>query len=364
MKCTRLFTSLLLAAAALASSCDTVFTDVYDEVSRPKLYVWGSFTAMGSASRAGFAELDLESGKPTDNDSTFTTNLLPVIRDNMVYHFVGAGALSASILETGTLLWTVTTDGNIMAIAANEDFIFIGGSYLNLEGQPMNDLTRVRRDTGVVLPQPIAINGYVSAMTLAGNTLYLGGSFTLLDGTEARNQIAAIDARTGALKSWYPLNGTNSPPDRMWISGNTLYVGGGFALIGGKTRNRIAAVDLESGEVLPFNPDLGGAGNVTDCTFTSDTVYMVGGFSTIGGVSHNGIAAVDRSSGALRSWYPAVSSVSTIVEHDGNIYVGGGFNAINGVTRNNLAAFDGVSGNLLSWNPNASNAISFMVLQK
>jgi hypothetical protein len=363
MRTKRLLTTVILASAALTTSCDTVFTDVYDEVSRPKLYVFGSFTAMGSVNRAGFAELDLASGKPTDNDSTFVANYLPVIRDSVVYHIVGAAGLSASSLETGALLWTVATDGSISMIAANEDYIFIGGSYSNLEGQAMNDLTRVRRDTGAVLPQPIVINGYVSAMALAGNTLYIAGSFTLLDSTEARNQIAAIDARTGALKSWYPTNGVDSPPDRMWISGNTLYVSGGFSQIGGKTRNRMAAVDCVTAEVLSFNPNIAG-GNVTDCAFTDDTIYIAGNFTTVGSSLRGGIAAVNRTSGALHAWYPAINSNNAIVADEGKVYVGGGFTAINGVSRNYLAAFDGVSGNLLSWNPNAQANVSYMILLK
>jgi trimeric autotransporter adhesin len=46
-------------------------------------------------------------------------------------------------------------------------------------------------------------NGRVNAVAYLGGTIYLGGSFTEVEGT-TRNRLAACDAATGNLLGWNP----------------------------------------------------------------------------------------------------------------------------------------------------------------
>src|SRR5215218_5608978 len=57
-------------------------------------------------------------------------------------------------------------------------------------------------------PDTVGANGRVSDILVSGDTIYLAGSFTQItdkDGTTyQRNNLAAVDANTGAVTAWDP----------------------------------------------------------------------------------------------------------------------------------------------------------------
>lgn len=62
-------------------------------------------------------------------------------------------------------------------------------------------------------------------MLANGSTLYVGGWFTTI-GVLTRRSAAEIDASTGIATAWDP-NG-QGPVYTMVVSGESMYVGGGF----------------------------------------------------------------------------------------------------------------------------------------
>ncbi|MFO1372338.1 MAG: PQQ-binding-like beta-propeller repeat protein [Candidatus Competibacteraceae bacterium] len=67
------------------------------------------------------------------------------------------------------------------------------------------------------------LGGWVYALVVSGNTVYVGGEFDSIGG-QARNHLAALDANTGAATAWNP------SPDgyrvsTLAIAGNTVYAG-------------------------------------------------------------------------------------------------------------------------------------------
>jgi len=361
MKYKRFFTMILVAAAGFMASCDTVFTDVYDEVSRPRLYVFGGFTHMNGIMRSGFAELDLESGKLAGAESVFTVgSAQPVLYRDTLYYEAG-GTLYASDFDTGAIRWTVIASSTIYTIVVNEDTVFIGGAFFTVDGQPREYFAQVRRDTGAVLPQLVGgLDNSVNALALSGDTLFLGGYFLTIDG-QTRNRLAAVDIRSGDLKSWNP--GADGYVGMLYVVGTTVYFTGGFGTIAGNARNSIAAVDAQSGALLPFNANITG-GSATLCAFSNDTIYITGP-GTIGGKVRSSLAAVDRTTGALRRWAPTPQSIPTsIVYNSGKVYMGGTFTTMNGVTRNYLAAVDGDLGELLGWYPIADSQVNYVILDR
>ena len=80
-------------------------------------------------------------------------------------------------------------------------------------------------------------NGRVNAVVYLGGTVYLGGSFTQVDG-QTRNRLAACDAATGNLLPWNP--NANGVVRALKVSpaGTRVYVGGDFSAVGGAARAR------------------------------------------------------------------------------------------------------------------------------
>ena len=96
-------------------------------------------------------------------------------------------------------------------------------------------------------------NNTVRDMIVVGNTAYIGGSFTALTSangatTVTRNHVAAIDMTTGNVLPWNPnVNGTVYS---ILPAGNTVYLGGSFTTVGGATHKNIAEVDNTTGAVV------------------------------------------------------------------------------------------------------------------
>jgi hypothetical protein len=128
-----------------------------------------------------------------------------------------------------------------------------------------------------------------AALGVTGQTVYLGRAFhgpNSIDGTMARNYAAAVDAITGTSTGWNPnLNGYMYA---VGVAGQTVYLGGLFGTAGGQPRLDAAAVDAGSGAVSTWNPQLGDGGDgssvsVDALALDGSTVYLGGYFTTADG---------------------------------------------------------------------------------
>ena len=199
---------------------------------------------------------------------------------------------------------------------------------------------------------------YVYGMYLDGSTLYIVGNFTGVNST-TRNGIAAVDATTGSLLSWYPtggLAGTGFVANSIIKFGANLYIGGTFTSIGGVTRTGLAAVDTSGTVITEFNPVLSTSAAVKTITTDGTNIYFGGTFTTVAATTRNNVAAVDTS-GSLLAWNPNANTTVNTIVYDGTslMYLGGVFTQVQATTRNRLAAVDiTTSATLQTWNPNAN----------
>ena len=177
-------------------------------------------------------------------------------------------------------------------------------------------------------------DGRVDAMDFRGTTLYIGGSFThVVDRSgvsRARGGLAAINTASCDLTGWTANADANV--SSLVVSGTKVYVGGSFTHINGDTRNRLAALDASTADVLAFNPNIDKP--VTALVASATRLYVGGLFNRVGGVSRSKLAGFELSSENLNgAWQPKANGrVDTLaLGADGeDVYVGGSFTTLNG----------------------------------
>jgi len=146
----------------------------------------------------------------------------------------------------------------------------------------------------------------VTAIVEADGIAYLGGEFTKMvrGGSRAsRGYLAAIDSRTGGLRSWNPK--ANKKVFAMELSADrrSVYVGGDITSIGGRWVSKLAKIDLATGKLdKTFRPAV--KGRVLGLALHGNRLYVSGGFLSVGGQPRPKLAAVDPHTGAVLPWTP------------------------------------------------------------
>ncbi|MFA6980350.1 MAG: hypothetical protein WC209_13600 [Ignavibacteriaceae bacterium] len=276
--------------------------------------------------------------------------------------------LAAVDVNTGTLLsWdpNISTTGEYAsALAVSGSTVYVGGYITSIGGQSRTHLAAVDATTGAVSSWQANTNYGVATLAISGNTLYVGGYFSQIGGAAAgdtlRNNLAALDATTGSVLPWNPNSGGSVYA--LALSGSTVYVGGSFSTIDGQTRNQIAALDASTGNATAWNPNANLA-LVKSLAVSGSTVYAGGNFTQIGSTPRNYIAAISTAdTGSVTSWDPNITGaispeVDAIVVNGSTVYVGGLFGQVGASTRVNVAAIDASTGSATSWNPSADGSV-------
>lgn len=240
------------------------------------------------------------------------------------------------------VIWAVTPDGN--------GGWFIGGNFNQVGGLTRNRLAQIS-STGEVTAfnSTGTTNGRITSLKVSGNTLVVGGEFTVING-QSRSRLASFTISTGEINPWNP-----APNDAVYaleISGGIVYVGGAFTSIGVgfPIRNRIAAVDLTTAVATSWDPNANAP--VRAMVLSGSTLYVAGGFSSIGGQSRDYLAAIDSSTGLATPWNPSPDGLINAFASSGTtLFAGGLFSQMAGQARTNLCSFDLITGNLTTWNP-------------
>ncbi len=332
------------------------------------VYVGGTFTTIGGASRTNLAAIDASSGLATawkaGADSSVSTLTVSANRVYATGYFSTGQSqqyqyIAAFDVSTGALInWNPKPDShNIYALSVVGTTVYVVGSFANIGGRPRNHLAALDANTGLATDwNPInEDNGQIYAIAASDTKVYVGGYFSHF-GQQQRNNLAAVDTATGIVKPWNP--GANNWVVTLAINGKTLYAGGMFTQIGGLTRNRIAAIDTATGIPTSWNPNASGqvgfSSGVLAIAVNNGMVYAGGDFTNIGGQARNFIAALDANTGnAITTWDQANNTVNAIAVKGGTIYLGGAFTQIGNQARSALGAIDANSGKVNNWNPDA-----------
>ncbi|EMN89488.1 PQQ-like domain protein [Leptospira weilii] len=272
------------------------------------LYVAGAFTTIGGVTRNGIVALDAITGA--------------------VLSWYPAGGLGGSMVGKCLVLSGTT--------------LYIGGAFSSIGGTARTNIGAVDTNTGATLSwYPTGgVNFSLNVLYLSNGVLYLGGGFTSVGG-QARTLLAAVDPTTGSVLAWNPTNGSgNNYIFDILRSGNTVYVGGTFISLNSTLRFGIAAINATTGAILSWYPDLNG-GQVTGLAINGTSLYITGIFLTVNGATRNRIAAVSTINAGTLPWYPAGgvdSGVdSSYALNDNTWWLAGGFATVGGQTRARIA---------------------------
>lgn len=143
--------------------------------------------------------------------------------------------------------------------------------------------------------------GLIVRVTPDGKTVYFGGDFTAVDG-QARAHVASFDVATGAMLDWAPR--TDGQVRGFAFAGDTVYVGGNFRSSGGVPRSELAAWNTTSKSITPWAPSAAGDGFVWDMVTSPDSSRIIigGSFTTLNGAAAYGMASIDAATGSALPW--------------------------------------------------------------
>ncbi|MCH8569091.1 MAG: hypothetical protein LAT67_12530, partial [Balneolales bacterium] len=181
------------------------------------------------------------------------------------------------------------------------------------------------------------LNSFVSALAISGNNLFVGGGFTEAGGEEA-NRIARFDIADG---SWHSMgDGVNSFVSTLAVYGENLFVGGLFTEAGGSTARYIARYDITndtwSSLSVPFLSN-----SVNSIVVVEDDLYIGGTFFDIGGTRTNRIVRYNL---LEETWHTLGAGlnqeVTTIIASGESLFVGGQFTEAGGIEANRVARYN------------------------
>ena len=281
------------------------------------IYIGGLFVSSAATQfPTGIAALDETT---LSNQPAWAPQVFPFVNalaasDGRLYATldIGNGDLQALDPITGSSTVSLPSAGQaVTALAVGGGTMYFGGIFQTVGTSPRNAFAAVDATTGALkswAPNDTYAQGWAMAMAISGNTVFAGGSFTLSNGSNGtRKYLAAIDATTGAVTTWTPA--PNSNVNALAISGNKLYVGGAFSTIAGQPRAQVAVFDLTSGALMPWDPGIvePAAPQVKSIAVQGNIVYLGGKFSQVGGQPRGNLAAVDADSAAVLPWSPMTS---------------------------------------------------------
>lgn len=191
--------------------------------------------------------------------------------------------------------------------------MFAGGEFTQIQNADRSitydraNLFSFEANSGVVSPLSISIDGPVWALASDGTSLYVGGTFSTVNGV-ARRGLAKLDRLTGAVDPAFDAQLDGSVREAQVVAGRLI--------VGGEFTKRLQAVDLATGADtgylnLAIEGDVDGEGPWAPRVwrFTVDPgqthLVAVGNFLTVDGVSRARAFMVDLgdAAGTLNPWY-------------------------------------------------------------
>ncbi len=251
-----------------------------------------------------------------------------------------------------------TVNGDVNTICIHGNTMYIGGDFTVVGGKSRKNIAAIDIPSKSVTAWNPTVDGYVSDIKAANGKVYICGKFTQVN-SSSRNSLAAVDSMTGSVGSLNPSIQFPGIPgmqtgsiSSIEITKNTLYFAGYFTSVNSNSRKNVAAIDVLTGNLLPFKTELNMPVEVIKVV--RNTLYLGGPFSSVNGSSRVGFALLDRIDGTVLPWAPKSgspgNSIYSIVPDGDSVYISGFFLNLNNSGHCFLAKTDDL-GMASDWNP-------------
>jgi PKD repeat protein len=175
-------------------------------------------------------------------------------------------------------------------------------------------------------------NERVLDLAQVGNKIVAGGLFYRVQNaavnggnTLTRNFVFSFDQTTGAVDTGFAPVVNGQVNTVLAGPGDTVYIGGTFTTVNGQTRRNLAQLSITTGALTAFNT-AGINGAVNDLVLSGGRLFVGGVFSSVSGVAHGGLATLNPGTGKLDEYM----GVDVAVNHN---YPNGSVRAAVGVSK-------------------------------
>jgi hypothetical protein len=268
------------------------------------------------------------------------------------------------------------TTGGITGLRELDGKIFLFGSFTSILGKEQAYITAINPsdDTIVSWDARIAapnIQERGDIFKFSNGNVLIGASFPTLQGVK-RTYLSEIDLTTGKPTDWSPtftFPGGVDVIQALYLKQSRLYLGGSFTEVNGLTRNRFASFDLLPKPTLNnFTASFSGYTNsVSKIAEMNGNIIVSGGYDTVNGSTQKHIVALNATS-AQPSYTFAPNTNFAINEFlklsNGKYVIAGDFNLINGATAiNRFAVVNEDSGTLVQFPSGSSIGAIYRILE-
>lgn len=177
------------------------------------------------------------------------------------------------------------TNGIVFAVEIVGDTVYLGGRFTEVRSpsgavEARRNVAALRLSDGELLPFRADTNAPVRAIEGDGTSLWIGGSFSNVNGVHQR-RITSVDPVTGTVDRGFRL-GLDTTALAIEKGPHGLYVGGRFTRADGSDLARLVRVDPVTGAIDDtFRPQPDGP--VLSLAITGDRLVVGGNFTTISG---------------------------------------------------------------------------------
>jgi PKD repeat protein len=216
--------------------------------------------------------------------------------------------------------WTPhVLDGEVRAFAEVGNVVVVGGDFTRVRNEDdPTEITRVdifafNKGTGTITSFAPVLNGdvYDILPTGDGQTVWIAGGFTSVNGAPNTRVVARVNVNTGAVVSSFQPPVIDGRIHSLALRGDRLYIAGRFLQIAGQSHTLLAALAPDTGALDPSvsftfsEPRNGGTLNIVSMDVTPDGSKMVviGNFTKIDGLRRYQIGVIDLGQTAtLANW--------------------------------------------------------------